>query len=132
MANINCTVVTPEQTALEQPVDFVVLPLEDGEIGIAENHSPLIGRLGFGELRLRVGDEVARFYVDGGFAQVVDNQVTVLTNRAIPADEIDDAAATEQLQEALQRPANTPPLLEIRDRLIAQARGQRLVARRAH
>ena len=131
MANINCTVVTPEQTALEQAVDFVVLPLEDGEIGIAENHSPLIGRLGFGELRLRVGDEVARFYVDGGFAQVVGNKVTVLTNRAIPADDIDDAGATEQLQEALQRPANTDQLLEIRDRLIAQARGQLLVARRA-
>ena len=85
MAKINCTVVTPEQTALEQPVDFVVLPLEDGEIGIAEDHSPLIGRLGFGEMRLRDGDEVARFYVDGGFAQVVDNKVTVLKMNVIPA-----------------------------------------------
>lgn len=132
MAKINCTVVTPEQTALDQPVDFVVLPLEDGEIGIAENHSPLIGRLGFGELRLRDGAEVARFYVDGGFAQVVDNKVTVLTNRAIPAEEIDDAGAAEQLRAALQRPANTPQLLEIRDRLITQARGQLLVAQRAH
>jgi len=112
-------------------VDFVALPLEDGEIGIARDHSPLIGRLGFGEMRLRVGGDVQRFYVDGGFAQVVENRVTVLTNRAVPADEIDDAAIAEQLQAALQQPANTPQLLAVRDRLLSQARGQLLVARRS-
>jgi len=128
---MHCVVVTPEATALEQAVDFVVLPLEDGEIGIARDHSPLIGRLGFGEMRLRVGGDVQRFYVDGGFAQVVENRVTVLTNRAVPADEIDDAAIAEQLQAALQQPANTPQLLAVRDRLLSQARGQLLVARRS-
>ena len=128
---MHCVVVTPEATALEQAVDFVVLPLEDGEIGIARDHSPLIGRLGFGEMRLRVGGDVQRFYVDGGFAQVVENRVTVLTNRAVPADEIDYAAIAEQLQAALQQPANTPQLLAVRDRLLSQARGQLLVARRS-
>jgi F-type H+-transporting ATPase subunit epsilon len=131
MTQMHCVVVTPEATALEQAVDFVVLPLEDGEIGIARDHSPLIGRLGFGEMRLRVGGDVQRFYVDGGFAQVVENRVTVLTNRAVPADEIDDAAIAEQLQAALQQPANTPQLLAVRDRLLSQARGQLLVARRS-
>lgn len=131
MTQMHCVVVTPEATALEQAVDFVVLPLEDGEIGIARDHSPLIGRMGFGEMRLRVGGDVQRFYVDGGFAQVVENRVTVLTNRAVPADEIDDAAIAEQLQAALQQPANTPQLLAVRDRLLSQARGQLLVARRS-
>jgi F-type H+-transporting ATPase subunit epsilon len=131
MTQMHCVVVTPEATALEQAVDFVALPLEDGEIGIARDHSPLIGRLGFGEMRLRVGGDVQRFYVDGGFAQVVENRVTVLTNRAVPADEIDDAAIAEQLQAALQQPANTPQLLAVRDRLLSQARGQLLVARRS-
>ena len=123
-------VVTPEKTVLEQPSDFVALPLEDGEIGIGENHSPLVGRLGFGEMRLRVGDQVQQYYVDGGFVQVVNNTVTVLTNQALPADTLDAAAAQQQLQAAFQRPANTPALLEIRDRLVRQARGQFLVARR--
>ena len=47
----------------------------------------LIGRLGYGELRTRTVDDVHRYYVDGGFAQVRDDVVTVLTNRALPASQ---------------------------------------------
>jgi F-type H+-transporting ATPase subunit epsilon len=62
--------------------------------------------------------------------QVVDDVVSVLTPRAIPADKIDAAAAQKQLDAAMHRPINTPELLEIRDRLLAQARAQLQVARR--
>ena len=125
-----CTVVTPEQTALETKADFVALPLFDGEIGIMANHSPLIGRLGYGEMRIKQGSQEVSYYIDGGFVQVADNVVAVLTNRAVPAKSLDAPAAEVQLQAALQRPANTPELLEIRDRQIAQARAQIRTARR--
>ena len=82
---LTCTVVTPEQTALETKADFVALPLFDGEIGIAANHSPLIGRLGYGEMRIRTAGQVSHYYVDGGFVQVADNVVSDLTTRAVPA-----------------------------------------------
>jgi F-type H+-transporting ATPase subunit epsilon len=126
-----CTVVTPEQTALETKAEFVALPLFDGEIGIAPGHSPLIGRLGYGEMRIKAGGSTLTYYVDGGFVQVEGNVVAVLTNRAAPAKTLDAAAAEKHLQDALERPANTPELLEIRDRLIAQARAQLRTARRA-
>ena len=126
-----CTVVTPEQTALETKAEFVALPLFDGEIGIAPNHSPLIGRLGYGEMRIKAGGSTLTYYIDGGFVQVADNVVAVLTNRAVPASSLDAAAAERHLGDALQRPANSPELLEIRDRLIAQARAQLRTARRA-
>ena len=129
--SLTCTVVTPEQTALETKAEFVALPLYDGEIGIAPNHSPLIGRLGYGEMRIRTGEGTVSYYVDGGFVQVADNVVAVLTNRAVPARSLDAAAAESQLQAAMQRPANTPELLELRDRAIAQARAQVRTARRA-
>ncbi len=128
---ITCTVVTPEQTALETKADFVALPLFDGEIGIAANHSPLIGRLGYGEMRIKSGGQTVAYYVDGGFVQVADNVVAVLTNRALPAKSLDPAAAETQLQTALQQPANSPVLMEIRDRKVAQARAQIRTARRA-
>src|SRR5262245_37484738 len=67
MAQLNCIVVTPEKTAVEAATDFVVVPLSDGELGIAPGHSPLIGRLGYGELRLGHGEKAERYYVDGGF-----------------------------------------------------------------
>ena len=121
MAQLQCVIVTPESTVLDEAADFVALPLFDGEIGIAPSHSPLIGRLGYGELRLMNGGKPQRFYVDGGFVQVADNVVSVLTNHALPAASIDGKAAAEQLTEARQRKANTPELLEIRDRLERQA-----------
>ena len=82
---IRCVVVTPERTVLDEQVDFVALPIYDGELGVLPGRSPLIGRLGYGELRTRNGTETRRYFVDGGFAQVRDNGVTVLTNRAIAA-----------------------------------------------
>jgi F-type H+-transporting ATPase subunit epsilon len=131
MPELTCTVVTPEQTALETKAEFVALPLFDGEIGIAPNHSPLIGRLGYGELRIKSGGQTLSYYVDGGFVQVADNIVAVLTNRAVPSQQLDAAAAEQQLAAARQKPANTPELMEIRNRQIAQARAQIRAARHA-
>ncbi len=131
MAQLTCTVVTPEETALEQSAEFVALTLYDGEIGIAPGHSPMIGRLGYGELRIRSGGNVARYYLDGGFVQVADDVVAVLTNRAVPADQLDTAVAEEQLAAARKRPSNTPELMELRDRAVSQARAQLKVARRS-
>ena len=129
MANLLVVVVTPEETALEQPADFVALPLYDGEIGVAPKHSPMIGRLGYGEMRLKVGAKTEHFYIDGGFVQVRDDVVSVLTGKAVPASGIDEAAAGKDLESARRLPANTPELLEIRDRTVAQARARLRVAR---
>jgi len=121
---LNCIVVTPEKTALETKADFVALPLFDGEIGIAPLHSPMIGRLGFGEMRITQGGTTDSYYVDGGFVQVADNVVTVLTNLAKPSDQVDVKAAEQLLEEAMKRPIDTPELLDIRDRMADQARAQ--------
>jgi F-type H+-transporting ATPase subunit epsilon len=130
-SRLQCLVVTPEATVIDTPAEFVALPLYDGEAGIAPGRSPLIGRLGYGELRIRrAADSTLHMYVDGGFVQVVDNVVSVLTNRAIPANSIDPATATEQLRTALARRAAGKQEMAVRDRLVAQARGQLRVANR--
>jgi F-type H+-transporting ATPase subunit epsilon len=128
---LHCVVVTPEQTALDQEAEFVALPLFDGEIGIGPNHSPLIGRLGYGEMRLKSGGTTKTLYLDGGFVEVAGNVVSVLTNRAVPANKVDGAAAEKHLAEAMRHPASTPEQFEIRERQVAQARAQLRIARRA-
>jgi F-type H+-transporting ATPase subunit epsilon len=130
-STLHCVVVTPEQTALEQDAEFVALPLYDGEIGIAANHSPLIGRLGYGDMRIKSGGTTKTFYLDGGFVEVAGNVVSVLTNRAVPTNKVDAAAAETQLANAIRHPATTQAQLELRDRQIAQARAQIRIARRA-
>ena len=128
MAEMNVIVVTPETTVLEEPAEFVALPLYDGEIGIAPGHSPMIGRLGYGEMRIRGPNGTKIFYVDGGFVQVANNLVSVLTNRALPADQLDPQVAADQLASARTRKANTDELLTIRDRIESQARAQLRIA----
>jgi len=128
---MQCIVVTPEAPVVDQPADFVALTLFDGEIGIAPGHTPLIGRLGYGEMRITGGGKTDRYYIEGGFVEVVQNVVSVLTNRAVPAQRLDEAVAQEQLHTAQQRPARTPESIAARDRTVAQCRAQLRVARRA-
>lgn len=128
---LQCIVVTPEATVQDESADFVVLPLYDGEIGISPSHTPLIGRLGYGEMRIVSGGKTSRYYIDGGFAQVSGDVISVLTNRAVPAAEIEAAAAQTQLDAAIKQPANSDEGIVIRDRAIDQARAQLRVARRA-
>lgn len=128
---MRCVVVTPEATLVDDTADFVALPLFDGEIGIAPSHTPLIGRLGFGELRIESGDNERKLYVDGGFVEVAKDVISVLTNRAVEAKDLDLGAAEALLETALKLPANTDELLAIRDRTISQARAQIHVARKA-
>jgi F-type H+-transporting ATPase subunit epsilon len=127
--SLQCVVVTPERAVLDEPVDFVALPLYDGELGVLPGRAPLIGRLGPGELRLRRGDATRRFFVDGGFAQVRNNIVTVLTPRAVRGEDINTQAATQMLE------APSTPAASLEERVAQQknqqrARAQLRVARR--
>ena len=121
---LQCSVVTPEAPVLDMPAEFVALPLYDGELGVLPGHSPFIGRLGYGELRVKADGRTVRLYVDGGFVQVAGPVVSVLTNNAIPAEKLSASVAAEHLASARARKANSPELLVIRDRLEQQARAQ--------
>ena len=98
--HLKCVVVTPERACLDEVADFVALPMFDGELGVLPGRAALIGRLGYGELRLRRQDVVHRYYIDGGFAQVRDDVVTVLTPRSLKAEEINPEAVRQALQAA--------------------------------
>jgi F-type H+-transporting ATPase subunit epsilon len=78
---LHVVVISPERTIFEGPADAVVAPAWDGELGILRGHAPLMALLGAGELRVRRGGETQRFHVAGGFLQVVDDVVTVLSER---------------------------------------------------
>jgi F-type H+-transporting ATPase subunit epsilon len=130
MAEFQVVVVTPEKTALEQAADFVTLPAIDGELGVMSNHAPLIARLGFGEMRIQAGSQTTRYYVDGGFAQIADNVVSVLSGRAIAASDIDPAEAQRQLDAAEAQETSDPGQQLLRQRAIAQARAQLKIAGR--
>jgi F-type H+-transporting ATPase subunit epsilon len=105
MANksIALVVITPERQVLEETVDAVVIPAHDGEIGILSDRAPLMCELGIGQLRYQQGGVTQRLFVDGGFAQVIDNRVAVLTTRAQRAQDITAEVVTAAERAAAER-----------------------------
>lgn len=79
---LQVVVISPERTIFDGTADSVVAPAFDGELGILRGHAPLMALLGSGDLRVRSVGKVEHFHVEGGFLQVVDNVVTVLSERA--------------------------------------------------
>ncbi|MEM1226705.1 MAG: ATP synthase F1 subunit epsilon [Planctomycetota bacterium] len=121
---IRCVVVTPERTELDREADFVALPMFDGELGVQRGRAPMIGRLGYGVLRLQTTAGPERYFVDGGFAQVEDDVVNILTARAVAVDLLDTDEASAALQTALEMPSETPETMQIKDAAVRRARGQ--------
>ncbi len=126
-ATLKCVVVTPEKAVVDEAADHVVVPMFDGELGVYPNRLPLIGRLGFGELRLVKGSQTKRLYVDGGFVQIRGNVVTVLTSRALAVGDIKVAAAKETLRTHATN-AHTDEALDAHLKNLDRARAQIRVA----
>ncbi|HEY1951970.1 MAG TPA: hypothetical protein VGG76_04110 [Gemmatimonadaceae bacterium] len=81
---LHVSVISPEAVLFEGEAESVVAPAYDGEVGILTGHAPLMALLGEGELRLG-GSAGRRFTVKGGFMQVLENQVRVVTEKASAA-----------------------------------------------
>ncbi len=74
--------ISPERTIYEGEADLVVAPAWDGEVGILRHHAPMLALLGEGDVRIRLGTDEQRFWVSGGFLQVAEDAVTILSERA--------------------------------------------------
>ena len=99
-STFHLSVVTPEQSVLDAEVKFVALPAHDGEIGVMRHRAPLLVRLSPGELRADTDGGPRTLYIDGGFAEMADNKLTVLTEAAMRPEELDAAAVAEAFDEA--------------------------------
>ena len=128
---MKCIVVTPEKTIFDKETTFVAIPLFDGEYGIARNHTPVIGRIGAGELRVTLDSgEKDIWYIEGGFVEVLNNLISVITNRAFPVAELTREKALESLNVAVKKPSDTEDLYSLRENALQAARTQlRLVDR---
>lgn len=97
----HCSVITPERAVLECEARFVAFPAHDGEVGVQPNRAPLVCKLGIGSLRVQTADTAHVLFVDGGFAQMLNNRLTLLTEQARRVEELDAASAQRSLAEAL-------------------------------
>lgn len=101
-----CSIVTPVASIFEGELTYASIPAWDGQLGMMPGESPMLTKLGVGSLRLDFPppDEGSRwFMIDGGFAQVQGDNLTLLTEAAIPAETISLQQAEAELAEANAR-----------------------------
>lgn len=111
---IRCDIVSAEAEIYHGEATLVVATGEMGELGIAPRHAPLITRLKPGQVRVILANgEEQFFYVSGGILEVQPQVVTVLTDTAIRAADLDEAKAKEAKAEAERILANRSEAMEI-------------------
>ncbi len=120
----HCSVITPERAVLETEATFVAFPAHDGEVGILPGRAPLLFKMGIGSLRVESPAGNHLFFVDGGFAQMVENRLTLLTEQAKAVSEIDRAAVERALAEARDMPMITDAEFAARQRAVERAETQ--------
>jgi F-type H+-transporting ATPase subunit epsilon len=81
-ASLTVAVISPERTIFEGQAEMVVAPAWDGEVGVLRGHAPMLVLLGKGDVRVVAAGSDQRFRIEGGFMQVVDDVVTVLSENA--------------------------------------------------
>jgi F-type H+-transporting ATPase subunit epsilon len=125
MANtIQVDIVSAEEQIFSGEVYMVYAPAVMGEVGIAPRHTPLISPLKPGEIRLDMGDGKEEFFfISGGILEVQPHLVTVLSDTAIRADDLDEAAAIEAKQRAEEALADQKSDLDV-----AKAKAELLAA----
>src|ERR1035438_4365153 len=100
---IQLEIVTPEAKVFSDDVEMVTLTGIDGEMGIYPDHMPVMTQLVAGEIIARKENENIYLAVGDGFVQITGQRVAILTDMAIKADNIDEAAAAEAMRKAEAR-----------------------------
>ncbi|MFU8831548.1 MAG: F0F1 ATP synthase subunit epsilon [Wenzhouxiangella sp.] len=119
-STIHCDIVSAEAEIFSGEVSMVVVSGEEGELGIAPRHAPLLTRLKPGQVRVMLpSGEEDFFYISGGLLEVQPHVVTVLSDTAQRAGDLDEAAAIRAKEEAERAIADRGTGMEV-----AQAQAQ--------
>ena len=104
MRAIHVDIVSAEQEIFSGEALMVFAPAVLGEVGIAPGHTPLVTQLAPGEVRVRRTDSTEQgFYISGGILEVQPEVVTVLSDTAMRAEDLDEAAVLKAQEEAARR-----------------------------
>src|SRR4028119_581303 len=96
-------VVAPDKTVWDSEAEEIILPSTTGQLGILSGHAPLLTALDTGVMRVRPGKDWVAIALMGGFAEVENDQVTILVNGAERGDKIDKETAREAYTQAETR-----------------------------
>lgn len=125
----HCSVITPERSVLDCPATFVAFPAHDGEMGILAHRAPIVCKLGIGSLRVESQGRTETYFLDGGFARMLDNHLTILTEQAKASSEIQVNVAEQAMATARSMPSVDQQAFLARQRAMKRAQTQLQIAR---
>ncbi|HEY9695474.1 MAG TPA: ATP synthase F1 subunit epsilon [Oculatellaceae cyanobacterium] len=96
-------VISPDKTVWDAAAEEIVLPSTTGQLGILTGHAPLLSALDTGVMRVRAGKDWVAIALMGGFAEIENNEVTILVNGAERGDKINLEEARTAYNEAESR-----------------------------
>lgn len=96
-------VIAPDKTVWDSTAEEVILPSTTGQLGILTGHAPLLTALDIGVMQVRPGKDWMAIALMGGFAEVENDEVTILVNGAERGDSIDRETARAAFAEAEER-----------------------------
>lgn len=121
----HCSVITPEREVLSEDAESVMFPAHDGEVGVLVDRAPFIFALGIGVLKI---DGRERLMIDGGFAHMLGDELTLLTSNAMEPSEIKPAVASAALEQARAMPITDDASFAARQAAIRRAETQLAMA----
>jgi F-type H+-transporting ATPase subunit epsilon len=128
--SFRCKLVTPAAALVDDQVTYASIPAWDGLMGVMPGRAPILARLGLGELRLDFADTEKgeggsrAFLVEDGFVKMANDQLTIIAERATPAENLTLADAEAELRSSQSAPANTAVELEKRNKDGQRARAK--------
>ncbi|TGM57210.1 ATP synthase F1 subunit epsilon [Leptospira adleri] len=122
---LNVSVISPEKILYKGEVDSLVVPGSEGFFGILPNHAPLVAVLGIGVLEIRKGEKTKVLSVEGGFIEVKENSISILTDHGALKEDIDLSVEQKNLSEVEKLPPS-----DSKNLLLQKAKTRILVASR--
>ena len=101
--SLTLRVITPEEIVIDTSVSMVTFPALDGSMGVLPRHAPMVAALDAGQLAFEVDGERQEMFISGGFAEVRENTVRVVTEASEPASDIDVERAARAAERARER-----------------------------
>lgn len=96
-------IITPLKSILKEEVDEIIIPTESGEITILPNHVDLVTKIKTGEMTIKRGSKQTFFAITGGFLEISNNNVSILADYAVRAEDIEVARAKEAQERAKEK-----------------------------
>lgn len=122
-------VIAPDKTVWDSEAQEVILPSTTGQLGILSGHAPILTALDAGVMRVRAEKDWTPIALMGGFAEVEENEVTILVNGAEKGDDIDKEAARLAFEEAEKRLQTAESSDDLQEKIQAKQNIKRARAR---